>query len=405
MNEKDPVYGPQVKRPLRVRVLQIASLVLAVAGLILLYLYSINRDIPTVQVSEITPTMNFAYVQIAGNVTSDAYIFKSGGVIFNLHDGSGEIAVMGGRAQAEALENAGKLPRRGDRVEVAGSLSVSADQEIKLRMQSAEQLTLRRIPKPASRISHSVFSIPNLVSRIPPKGETVTVVGTLKEISIPRPGAKAPYTLTLEEGGVELEVIFWDEVFQGLEQKLPTLGKTLSARGRVDLYKEKLQLKVWEAADLRELGEGEYRISNSEQGTEEGGESRISNVEQGTAEGVIPSTGGVPEGRGGFQQSSIDNRQSKISPISSITAEQKGDVFTIVGTLGEPKSIRGGVIYPIADDSGEMVVLFWDKNVSGEERDALESGVRLRVTAPLVVYKGILELIPEDVGSFCVERK
>ena len=115
--------------------------------------------------------------------------------------------------------------------------------------------------------------------------------------------------------------------------------------------------------------------------------------------------GGVPEGRGGFQQSSIDNRQSKISPISSITAEQKGEVFTIVGTLGEPKSIRGGVIYPIADDSGEMVVLFWDKNVSGEERDALESGVRLRVTAPLVVYKGILELIPEDVGSFCVERK
>jgi len=95
--------------------------------------------------------------------------------------------------------------------------------------------------------------------------------------------------------------------------------------------------------------------------------------------------------------------QRPVTRIADITAAQKGDVFTVVGTLGEPKSIRGGVIYPITDASGEMVVLFWDKQVSGEERDALESGIRLRVTAPLVVYKGVLELIPEDAGAFTVE--
>jgi len=106
----DPVYGPQVKRPMRVRVLQIASLVLAVAGLILLYLYSVNRDIPTVRVSEITPTMNFAYVKVSGNVTSDAYIFKSGGVVFNLHDGSGEI-----RRQASASGRPGRSSRKPQR--------------------------------------------------------------------------------------------------------------------------------------------------------------------------------------------------------------------------------------------------------------------------------------------------
>ncbi len=374
----DPVYGPQVKRPLRVRVLQIASLVLAVVGLILLYLYSVNRDIPTVRVAEITPTMNFAYVKIAGKVTSDAYIFKSGGVVFNLHDGSGEIAVMGGRAQAEALENSGKLPRRGDRVEVAGSLSVSADQEVKLRMQSAEQLTLRRIPKPASRISYPETRI--TLSDITPaqKGDTVSVSGTLKEITLPKPGSKAPYVLTLEEDGTELAVIFWDKVFQGLERKLPTLGKTLGARGRVDVYKEKLQLKVWEAADLRELNEQEV----------------LNNVP--LPEGV-PDLSAVAlakvEGRGG------------LSLIADIAAEQKGEVFTVSGMLGEPKSIRGGVIYPITDTSGEMVVLFWDKQVSGEERDALESGVRLRVTAPLDVYKGVLELIPENAGAFRVESQ
>ncbi len=356
----DPIYGPQVKRPLRVRVLQIASLVLAVVGLILLYLYSVNRDIPTVRVADITPTMNFAYVKVSGNVTRDAYVFKSGGVVFNLHDGSGEIAVMGGRTQAEALKNSGKLPRLGDRVEVAGSLSVSADQDVKLRMQSAEQLILKRKGHPASFIIQTSSFTP--LSKITPAqtGDTVSVAGTLKKIALPRPGSKAPYVLTLEEDGTELAVIFWDKVFQGLEQKLPTLGKTLSARGRVDVYKEVIQLKVWEAADLRIVDEVE--------------ESPVT-------------------------------LERPLSPIAGITAGQKGEVFTVVGTLGEPESIRGGVIYPIADASGEMRVLFWDKQISGEERDAVESGIRLRVTAPLVVYKGELELVPEDVGAFRVEEK
>ncbi|MBL7016201.1 MAG: hypothetical protein ISR84_01450 [Kiritimatiellales bacterium] len=355
MSDDYPVYGPQVQRPLRVRVLRVASVGLALAGLILLYLYSVNRDIPLVRVDSITPTMNFATVRIAGEVTRDAYVFQSGGMVFNLHDGSGEIAVMGGRAQAEALENSGRLPHRGDRVEVSGSLSVSADQEVKLRMQSAEQLVLQRKRAPSAAPGLSQVRLADITAA--QKDQQVLVTGILKEVNVPGPGSKAPYVLTLEQDGAELEVIFWDKVFQGLERKLPMPGKTISALGRVDVYKEKIQLKVWEPSDLREVTETKPPVSDG-----------------------------------------------AITPVAEITSAQKGSVFTVVGTLGEPRSIPGGVIYPIADDSGEMVVLFWDKKVSGEERDALESGICLRVTAPLVVYKGTLELVPEDVGAFRVEE-
>ncbi|MBC8207365.1 MAG: hypothetical protein ISR85_04310 [Kiritimatiellales bacterium] len=355
MSDDYPAYGPQVKRPLRVRALRIAALVLAFAGLILLYFYSVNRDIPLVRVDSITPTMNFATVRVSGEVTRDAYVFQSGGMVFNLNDGSGEIAVMGGRAQAEALENAGRLPRRGDRVEVSGSLNVSADQEVKLRMQSAEQLVLQRKRAPSAAPGLSPVQLVNITAA--QEGEQVLVTGLLKEIEVPGPGSKAPYVLTLEQGGAELDVILWDDVFQGLERKLPMPGKTISVLGRVDVYKDKVQLKVWEAADLREVTE------------------------------VMPL---VSDGT--------------VTPIAAITSEQKGNLFTVIGTLGEPRSIPGGVIYPIADDSGEMMVLFWDKKISGEERDALESGVRLSVTAPLVAYKGTLELVPKDVEAFRVEE-
>jgi RecJ-like exonuclease len=357
--ENYPAYGPQVKRPLRVRVLQYASLVLAIAGLILLYLFSVHRDIPLVTVGEITPTMNFAYVRIVGEVTRDAYVFQSGGVVFNMKDATGEIAVMGGRAQADALEAAGKLPRRGDQVDVSGSLSVSADQEVKLRMQSAKQLKLTRKRTVSSYVSEETNLKPADITAAQ-KGDRVTVIGTLKSIDIPGPGSKAPYVLTLEKNGATLAVVFWDDVFQGLEKKLPTVGKLISAKGKVDVYKDTIQLKVWDAADLHVITEQEKPVVVTEQ---------------------------------------------PISRIADITAERKGDVFTVDGRLGEPRSVRGGVIYPLTDDSGTIDVVFWDKKVSGEDRAALESGVRIRVTAPLTVYKGKLELVPVDVGGFTVEAE
>lgn len=248
-DEGYPVYGLQVKRPLKIKVLQYASLVLAIAGLILLYLFSVNRDIPVISIGNITPTMNFACVRIVGEVVRDAAFSKAGGLVFNVKDGSGEIAVMSSRVQAQTLRASVKLPRRGDRIEVTGSLSVSADQDVKLRMQSPDQLILNRKRTSVAPAAVSYIKLNEVVAAH--KGEYVAVAGLLKSINVPGPGVKTPYVLTLEEGGVELAVVFWDDVFQGLEQKLPMPGKRISARGRVEVYNETVQLKVREAGDLR----------------------------------------------------------------------------------------------------------------------------------------------------------
>ncbi|NOU36960.1 MAG: hypothetical protein HOO88_09350 [Kiritimatiellaceae bacterium] len=248
-----PVYGQQVKRPLRIQVLRYASLVLAFAGLFLLYLFSINREIPLIRIGDVTPTMNFATVRIAGEVTRDAYVFQSGGIVFDMKDGSGEIAVMGGRIQAQALEAAGKLPHSGDRIEVTGSLIVSVDQEPKLRIQSVDQLVLSR----KRTIAPSAVSSARIADvTAAHKGEQLTVTGILKTIDIPGPGSKSPYTLTLEENGAKLAVVFWEDVFQRMDKKLPLPGKLISARGRVGVYKDAVQLKVWEAGDLRVMEPG-----------------------------------------------------------------------------------------------------------------------------------------------------
>ncbi len=243
-----PAFEPQVRRPLRIRVLQAVSVFLAVAGLIFLYIYSINRELPQVKVANITPGMNFAAVRIAGEVTRNAHLFDSGGVVFNLHDGTGEIAVYGARAPADALHAAGRLPRRGDHAEICGTLGIGADRDAKLRMQSADKLKLIRKSAPRSAFRR-VRLADVTASR---DGELVAVTGVLKEISLPRPGSRAPYIFILEDGGAMLDVVFWDEVFHGLDGTFPIPGKRLRVRGRVSLYHGTVQLKLAAAEDIRE---------------------------------------------------------------------------------------------------------------------------------------------------------
>lgn len=251
-SEKDPVYGPQVRRPLKIRVLQYASLFLAVAGLVLLYLFSVNQDIPLVRIGQITPTMNFATVRVTGEVTRNASLLKSGGIVFDLTDGSGKITILGGRMQAQTLETAGKIPRRGDRVEVIGNLSIGADQEAKLRLRSTDQFVLIRKPTaPTATVSSATPGDRIAEITAAQKGEEVAVIGTLQSIDVPGPGSKAPYVLTLAEDRAKLAVIFWEDVLQGLDKKLPRPGQRIRVYGRVDVYKGAVQLKVRDAADLR----------------------------------------------------------------------------------------------------------------------------------------------------------
>lgn len=240
-------YGPQVKRPLRIRVLQVLSLLLAFAGLILLYLYSVNRDIPLVRAGDLSATMNFATVRMTGGIVRDAYIFKSGGIVFDLDDGSGVITIMGGRAQADTLKTENRLPQRGDYVEVAGRLSISAEQDPVLRLLSAGQLQLSRRPVAASAVTH--IRLADITAA--QKGERVSVTGVLRKISVPKPGSDAPYILTLEEDHAELPVVFWDTVLKDMGGKFPEPGERLRACGRIDVYRDAVQLKIGEAADLR----------------------------------------------------------------------------------------------------------------------------------------------------------
>jgi hypothetical protein len=133
------------RRPL-LRHLRVAALALAVAGLAGLLATAVRREAPAVGIGAISPAMNFASVRVAGKVLSEPRVLREAGrvdyVSWTLDDGTGQVRVQADGAVALALAQTARIPRKGDRVEAAGTLNVSSEGLPRLRLQAAEQLRL-----------------------------------------------------------------------------------------------------------------------------------------------------------------------------------------------------------------------------------------------------------------------
>jgi DNA/RNA endonuclease YhcR with UshA esterase domain len=339
----DPAWHPPGLRFLPVRVLQFAALIPATAGLFLLYLFSVRRELPLVPTGSVAPTMNFACVRMAGEVTRDAAVLSSGGLVFHLNDGSGEIVVRGGRAQAEALAESDGLPRRGDRAEVAGTLSIRAGEDPLLRMHSSRQLFLRRspVPDPPHRFPAALTMGLN--------GSRQIVAGRLIAVELPGPGSAAPCILTLQEEDATLEAVLHEVVFRSLEKNFPAPGAYVRVAGTAEISSGAPRLQVRAPTDFSVLTEHEYHRQAVGRSVR-----RIADLHNGLAGGEV----------------------------------------TVCGLLRGSRTVRGGILWTLVDESGEISLVLWDRLIPPDERAALVAGTRVRVTAPLSVYKGRPELTP-----------
>lgn len=227
--------GARLERRMGLKVLRISALLVAVFGVFLLHLYARNRELPLVKVADISPAMNFASVRIEGRLEQDARRLRSGSVLYVVNDGSGSIAVF-------AQPTEGRLPLSGQQVSVSGSLSVGAGNELRLRAHSKGVA----ITQHGEEVPAGAESPAGVTAAL--EGEHLVVVGRVAEYSRPRTGSKAPYRIILSDGGGALEVVHWLPDAPQIHE-----GAKVRVYGTVGLYKGKVQLKVWEAGDIRVL--------------------------------------------------------------------------------------------------------------------------------------------------------
>ncbi|MBL7114855.1 MAG: hypothetical protein ISS35_03745 [Kiritimatiellae bacterium] len=127
--------------------LRIGAALLATLGLLLLYIFSTTRPIPTVKIAKLFPMMNYAVVQLSGTLATKPYVARttSGNVdylAFTLENTDGHnVRVQAYKAVAHDLDTSGEPLITGRGYSAIGQLQVSADGTARLRLRRAEDLT------------------------------------------------------------------------------------------------------------------------------------------------------------------------------------------------------------------------------------------------------------------------
>ncbi|MFL7792925.1 MAG: OB-fold nucleic acid binding domain-containing protein [Anaerolineae bacterium] len=126
--EACPYCGARLAGRVPVRVVKIAAILLATAGLVALWFAATRAQVPRIQIAQAGATMNMAYVRLEGRCTrAPSYDPESDYLSFWIEDDTGEIRVSAYRAETRQIIERAMVPALGDVVDVAGTLRVRED--------------------------------------------------------------------------------------------------------------------------------------------------------------------------------------------------------------------------------------------------------------------------------------
>jgi len=365
---KCPHCGARVSKRLSVHLTRYAAVILATVGLGLLYLYSVNKEIPVIRIGDIKETMNFAFVTIEGSVVSEPRVFKQAGRVrsirFDLDDGSGEIPVTAYSAQAQALVEAGKVPRIGDTARVSGSLSVSADNNILMRLQSPTMITLS-----APELSATAIADINQDITEP----SVLIQGVISAVRPPPSGSKAPWTIVVKDATGEIPVAFWQDIYAEIEEpQLLQEGAAVNVRAGIGSYKGNLQLRMAGGKDIEFTGKASIQNMVAGPGAPVAAAP--------SAPAYAPTTPSDPDS----------------VKLETVTADQKGKRVLTEGIVREVHDAPAGSKAPsrviIEDEGTYRMIVYWEKVAQQLTDNKPEVGQRIQVRGDVDVYRDEVQL-------------
>ncbi len=349
------------------RVFRWAAVGLATVGLGLLFLAARYREIPRLAVGDIERTMNFAYVRMAGVAADDARAFRRGDRIeslrFTLRDDTGEIVVRAYGDRAREIADLGRAPRAGDRVEVAGTLSI-ADEGVSLRLQSAEQLRVERVEIPL---------VPLAEIGAGDTERAVRIAGEVVAVQAPRAESRAPWVVDVRDESGSGRLVFFSRVHEELpDPSALARGARFEARVKVSTYRGEVQLQLESGGHWRWLSRQEYDALRA------GGSPPPTPAETPPPAAAAPST--LP-----------------LTALRDVLPTRTGEIFRVRGRIESLQPPRPGSTAPwqalLREDEAAIRLVYWSDVAERLTPEATPAaGLRFEAEGRLESYRGALQL-------------
>jgi DNA/RNA endonuclease YhcR with UshA esterase domain len=439
-SELCPHCGADLKHRVKVRTFGILSIIVAVVGVAILLFFATRAPVPTVKVSDIQSTSNYAYVQLNGVVSRGPnYNPDAQSITFWLRDDTGEIMVSAFRDQTQELIAADKVPAPGDTIALQGTLRVREGAP-SVTIDSAEAVQLTRATEAVEeRPIGSITPADNL------KG--VRVVGEVRKIREPFTGLRL-ITLRDATGAIDVALPTDFEAAFGATPPI-TIGQSIQVLGTVTKFEDTPQLTVRRGADITTLADavalakfvplaeiteanagrwartqGEItHVATGDKNTKltlSDGDQRLIVLIWPDAWAVMPQADFEPGAQVSVQgEVSVFRNDLEIvpelpsdlevmvraapvaaqpKPIGSITPDDVKSLIVTRGTIEKAASFSSGSRYDFSDPSGMIILLVWNSDVDPQQQqEVFKVGALLSVTGEIDEFNGQLEIVPRSL--------
>ncbi|CAG0937437.1 hypothetical protein TFLX_06366 [Thermoflexales bacterium] len=445
-NEICPHCGTDLKHRMRIRTFGFISIVVAVVvGVAVLLFFASRAPVPTVQISDIASTSNYAYVQINGVVARGPnYNPDAQSITFWVRDASGEIMVSAFRDQTQGLIAADRVPAPGDAIALQGTLWVREGSPA-LTIDSADSVQLTRATAAAAdRPIGSITPDDDLTG--------VRVVGVVRRINEPFTGLKL-ITLRDATGVIDVAIPTDFEAAFGATPSI-TINQSIHVIGTVTKFEDTPQITVRRGADITALKEAVAlaqftplsQITEAQAGQWARTQGEIVKVTPGEKNtkltvsdkdnrlivliwpdtwAVLPQADFQPGAQLAVQgEVSLFRSELEIvpelasdleimlraapvealaKPIGSITPDDVKSLIVTQGTIEKATSFSSGSRYELSDPSGTITLLVWNSDIDPQQQqEVLIVGTTLSVTGEIDEFNQQLEIVPRSLDDIVV---
>jgi len=212
-------------------------------------------------------------------------------------------------------------------------------------------------------------------------GKQVTVKATVSDVRFPREGTRAPYTVTLVDGGAKLPLVFWSDTHADMKNAAQLKpGAVVRVGASVGQYRGRVQLRLDNASDLVILES-----------------SRADGEKQ-------PSAAGARKGSAARPGSGLP----VLSPDEALAKPDRTRV-TVRGIVERVRLASAGTKAPntiYLKTEGESVPLvYWTSTCEIPSDQLPGPGAEIKATVMVASYRGVKQLKLSSAGDYALERR
>ena len=202
----------------------------------------------------------------------------------------------------------------------------------------------------------------------------VEVEATIKSITLPHEGSRAPVKIELADATGNLTLVVWPDMFENLKAQSPLSdGDVIYINAKVTTYRNDLQLQIHAPSDVR-------IVSKSE-------------PEKPTAEAAAPAAPNPPAATTPAPPSQPATPETT-TPLADITTAMIGKTVTvqaIIAEIREPSSERAPYLVTLTQNNTQIPLVYWS-DLQKRIKIQPKVGDRVRVNGQVSEYRGTLQI-------------